>query len=110
MLRIIGKIALFGVATCVAGFAYAGSYAIGTSGQGSATYGIGAALAKVGSDTTDDQFTVQPYGGTGKVVPLVNAGKADYGLANILEVTNAVYGKGPFKGRENPNLRVVGVS
>jgi len=109
MLRIIGKLALFGLATCLAGFAYAGSYAIGTSGQGSATYGIGAALAKVGSETTDDQFTVQPYGGTGKVVPLVNAGKADYGLANILEVTNAVYGKGPFKGRENPNLRVVGV-
>lgn len=88
---------------------FAGSFAIGTSGQGSATYGIGAALAKVGSEKTSDQYTVQPYGGTGKVVPLVNAGKADFGLANILEVTNAVYGKGPFKGRANENLRIVGV-
>ena len=87
----------------------AGSYAIGTSGQGSATYGIGAAIAKVASDKTSDQYTVQPYGGTGKVVPLVNTGRADFGLANILEVTNAVKGAGPFKGRANDNLRIVGV-
>lgn len=88
---------------------FAGSYAIGTSAQGSATYGIGAAIAKVASDSTSDQYTVQPYGGTGKVVPLVNVGRADFGLANILEVTNAVKGKGPFKDRANENLRIVGV-
>jgi len=89
--------------------AMAASYAIGTSGQGSATYGIGAALAKVGSEKTGDQFTVQPFGGTGKVVPLVNSGKADFGLANILEVTSAVKGKGAFDGRPNENLRIVAV-
>jgi TRAP transporter TAXI family solute receptor len=97
--------ASFGLAT----LSQAASFAIGTSAQGSATYGIGAAIAKVASENTGDQYTVQPYGGTGKVVPLVNAARADFGLANILEVTNAVYGRGPFKDRSNENLRIVGV-
>ncbi len=99
---------LFGSISVATG-AFAGAYAIGTSAQGSATYGIGAAVARVATDATSDQYTVQPYGGTGKVVPLVNAGRADFGLANILEVTNAVYGKGPFKDHANDNLRIVGV-
>lgn len=82
---------------------------IGTSGQGTATYSIGSAIAKVAGEKADVPIRVQPQGGTGKVVPLVNAGRLDFGLANILEVTNAVKGRGPFKDRANPNLKVVGV-
>lgn len=89
--------------------ARAQSIAIGTSAQGTATYQIGAALAKVAGETAGLKAVIQPQGGTGKVVPLVNAGRVDFGLANILEVTNGIKGRGPFKGRPHPNLRVVGV-
>ncbi len=82
---------------------------IGTSGQGAATYSIGSTIAKVASEKGDQQVLVQPHGGTGAVVPLVNTGRLDLGLANILEVTNAVKGRGPFKDRTHENLKVVGV-
>lgn len=82
---------------------------IGTSAQGAATYSMGSAIAKVAAERADMQIRVQPQGGTGKVVPLVNTGRLDLGLANILEVTNAVKGRGPFKDKPNPNLKVVGV-
>lgn len=82
---------------------------IGTSGQGAATYSMGSAIAKVAAEKAKMQIRVQPHGGTGKVVPLVNTGRLDLGLANVLEVTNAVKGRGPFKGRPHPNLKLVGV-
>ncbi|MDX1485580.1 MAG: TAXI family TRAP transporter solute-binding subunit [Alphaproteobacteria bacterium] len=82
---------------------------IGTSGQGAATYSMGSAIAKVAKEKAGLEIRVQPHGGTGKVVPLVNSGRLDLGLANILEVTNAVKGRGPFKGRPHPNLKLVGV-
>lgn len=98
-----------GLTLACAASVQAETYGIGTSGQGSATYGIGAAIANVVSRETDQVYTVQPYGGTGRVVPLVDTGRSDYGLANILEVTNAVKGRGPFDGRPHENLRIVGV-
>lgn len=94
----------------VAGAAHAQQpLGIGTSAQGAATYSIGSAIARVASEKGNQQVLVQPHGGTGAVVPLVNTGRLDLGLANILEVTNAVKGRGPFKDRPHENLRVVGV-
>ncbi|TGG95050.1 TAXI family TRAP transporter solute-binding subunit [Natronospirillum operosum] len=103
-----GLVAL-GLSLAFVASAQAQQLGIGTSGQGSATYGIGAAIANVISSETPEDFTVQPYGGTGRVVPLVDTGRTDFGLANILEVTNAVEGRGPFDGRPHENLRIVGV-
>jgi len=105
----ISKFALVLAAAMFSSVAWSAQYAIGTSGQGTATYGIGSAMASVLAKDAGDSFVVQPHGGTGKIVPLVNTGKVDYSLANILEVTNAVKGRGPFKGRVNENLRVVAV-
>ena len=89
--------------------AQAQSFGIGTAGGGSSTYSIGAAIANVISNATGDQYLVQPYGGTGRVMPLVNSGRTDFGLANILEVSNAYNGVGDFQGHEHPDLRVVAV-
>ena len=105
ILAVIGGFVLF-----AAPLGAAEPLGIGTSGQGAATYSMGSAIAKVAAEKAGLQIRVQPHGGTGKVVPLVNAGRLDLGLANILEVTNAVKGRGPFKGRPNPNLKLVGVS
>ncbi|MDC1207904.1 TAXI family TRAP transporter solute-binding subunit [Litorivicinus sp.] len=105
----ISKITAILALTLFSTAASSAQFVIGTSGQGTATYGIGSAMASVLAKDAGDQFVVQPHGGTGKIVPLVNTGKVDYSLANILEVANAVKGRGPFKGRVSENLRVVAV-
>jgi len=105
----ISKFASALAAAMLSSVAWSAQYAIGTSGQGTATYGIGTAMASVLAKDTGDTFVVQPHGGTGKIVPLVNTGKVDFSLANIGEVTNAVNGKGPFAGKVNENLRVLAV-
>lgn len=92
----------FGVAT-------AQTLGIGTSAQGAATYAIGSAIAKVAIEKAGIRMVVQPHGSTGKVAPLVNSGRLDFGLANILEVGNAVKGRGPFRNRIQKKLQVVGV-
>jgi len=89
--------------------AHAQSVAIGTSAQGTATYNIGSAIAKVLGEKTGIKIVVQPQGSTGKVAPLVNAGRVAFGLANILETTYATKGTGTFKGKPHPNMKVIAV-
>ncbi len=103
--------ALVGAICAVAfsGGATAQSLGFGTSAQGAATYAIGSAIAKVANEKAGLRIIVQPHGSTGKVAPLVNAGRLDIGLANILEVSNAVKGRGPFKNRVQDKLQVIGV-
>ena len=97
------------VATTLGFAAHAQTVAIGTSAQGTATYNIGSAIAKVAGDKAGMNVVVQQQGSTGKVAPLVNAGRVGFGLANILETTNAVRGRGPFKGKAQPKIKVVAV-
>ena len=74
----ISKLASVLAAAMFSSVAWSAQYAIGTSGQGTATYGIGSAMASVLAKDAGDSFVVQPHGGTGKIVPLVNTGKVDY--------------------------------
>jgi hypothetical protein len=83
--------------------------AIGTSPQGTLTFSLAAAYTKVLLDAAQIQARVQPLAGTGVMVPLVNDGELDAGFVNTLEVTEAYSGTGTFKGRANPNLRMIGV-
>ena len=79
----ISKFAAVLASAILSSAAWSAQFAIGTSGQGTATYGIGSAMASVLAKDAGDSFVVQPHGGTGKIVPLVNTGKVDYSLANI---------------------------
>jgi TRAP transporter TAXI family solute receptor len=97
------------VGTTLAFAAHAQSVAIGTSAQGTATYNMASAIAKVVGDKAGMNVVVQPQGSTGKVAPLVNAGRISFGLANILETGNAIKGRGPFKGKAQPKLKLVAV-
>lgn len=106
LLKMITGTALF---AALAVSANAQTVAIGTSAQGTATYNMASAIAKVVGDKADMRVAVQPQGSTGKVAPLVNAGRVGFGLANILETTNAVKGRGPFKGKAQPKLKLVAV-
>ena len=80
---------------------------IGTSPQGTATYSMGSALARLLDDVTELRATVQPNSGTGVMIPLVNAGELDVGFANAIEVTNAYRGEGDFSIRNNERIRLI---
>ncbi len=95
-------------ALCLAAPASAQIYSLGTGKQGFFTYSAGAAIAKVAADGGLN-LRVKPFGGTSAYVPGVNAGEQQFGLANELETHFAVTGTMIYKGKPQPNLRVVAV-
>ncbi|WP_409439143.1 TAXI family TRAP transporter solute-binding subunit [Psychromonas sp. GE-S-Ul-11] len=89
--------------------ASAATYGIGANQQGSLFYSLGAALSKVMVEKTDKQYRVAPYAGSSTYLPMMNAGRLEFGFTNGGEATFAYLGKENFEGRENKNLRLVGV-
>jgi TRAP transporter TAXI family solute receptor len=82
---------------------------LGTSPQGTLTYAVGAAVAKVIGEKGNIPSRIQPSAGTGAMIPLVNSNEIDMGFANTLELYDAYHGVGTFDKRPNPKLRTVGV-
>ncbi len=83
-------------------------YSLGTGKQGFFTYSAGAAMAKVAADGGLN-LRVSPFGGSSAYVPGVAAGEQQFGLANELETHYAVTGEVIYKGKPQPDLRVVAV-
>jgi TRAP transporter TAXI family solute receptor len=96
-------------ALTLAGAAHAQVLGIGTAPQGSIGYNMGAAVAKVLLEKGHLQSRVQPYSGSSSVIPLVNTGEIDLTVCNTLELEEAVEGAGGYRGRKQPDVRVVGV-
>jgi TRAP transporter TAXI family solute receptor len=82
---------------------------LGTSPQGTLTFGLGAALSKVLADKGQIQSRVQPQSGTSTMIPLVNSGEIDFGFANAAELYDSFHGVGTFDKRPNPKLRNVAI-
>jgi hypothetical protein len=78
-----------------------------TNPQGAVNYTAGAAVAKVAIDKIGVQIRVQPTAGSSTYVPLMNAREIEFGIINVIEVAEAVNGRGSFEGKPNPNLRVL---
>jgi TRAP transporter TAXI family solute receptor len=97
-----------GCALAFATSAAAQPIGLGTSPQGTLTYGLGAALSKVLAGA-GIQSRVQPQSGTSTMIPLVNSGEIDVGFANAAELYDSFHGVGTFDKRANPKLRSVGV-
>jgi TRAP transporter TAXI family solute receptor len=104
--RTMIPLAAAAVAVLGAGPALAQAVGMGTGKQGFYTYSAGAAISKVASDN-GLAMRIQPFGGTSAYVPAVNAKEVDFGLANELETTYAVTGKVIYKGKQQPDVRVV---
>jgi TRAP transporter TAXI family solute receptor len=100
--------AALAAAAAAATSAGAQMYGLGTGKQGFFTYSAGAAIAKVASDN-GLALRIQPFGGTSAYVPAVNAKEVDFGLANELETNYAVTGKVMYKGKPQPDIRVVAI-
>jgi len=81
----------------------------GSAPQGSIGYNMSSAIARVMSETANIQSRVQPYSGSSAVLPLVNSGELDLAVCNVLEIEEATRGEGPYNGRKQANLRVLGV-
>ncbi len=81
----------------------------GTAPQGSLGYNMGSAMAKVMAEAENVQSRVQPYSGSSAILPLVSSGELDLSVCNVLEAEEAAAGEGPYAGRKQPNLRVLGV-
>lgn len=79
---------------------------VGTMSQGTLSYSTGSALAKVMNEEMGLQARVQPNSGETTLLPLINSGDFDFGIANVLEVYEAYHGEGTFAGRAQPNLRI----
>jgi TRAP transporter TAXI family solute receptor len=103
------KTAFISLSILTSGHLAATTYSIGTNQQGSLFYSLGAALSKVMVEKTDKQYRVAPYAGSSTYIPMMNAGRLEFGFANGGEATFAYMGKENFEGRANENLRLVGV-
>ncbi len=96
-------------AALAAGAAHAQVLGFGSAPQGSIGYNMSAAIARVMSEAGGVQSRVQPYSGSSAVLPLVSSGELDLAVCNVLEIDEATKGEGPYNGRKQSNLRVLGV-
>jgi uncharacterized protein len=100
-------IAIATTAGFVTAAASAQTVSIGTLPQGSLSYSIGAAVAKVISDKTDLITRAIGIGGGNIYFPQVNQGRLEMSTAAGPEAIFALTGTGPYEGHKNPNLRVL---
>ncbi|MEL0132163.1 MAG: TAXI family TRAP transporter solute-binding subunit, partial [Rhodobiaceae bacterium] len=52
---------------------------------------------------------VQPNSGESVLIPLINSGDLDFGIANVLEAQQASSGTGVFAGKKQDNLRIAAI-
>ena len=83
-----------------AGGAMAQTYGIATMQPGTLSHTSASAIAKVLKEKGGLNVLVQPTAGETTLIPMVNHGEADLGIANIFEMENAK--------KTNPDLRLIG--
>lgn len=82
---------------------------IGTT-QGGATNQVATAIATVVSAKAGGlQMRPQPYANTAQYIPVVNAGRLEFGVSNVVQALYAAKGEGMSAGRPHPDLRLVAV-
>ena len=104
------RLIVFAAAMLIASGAHAQqALGFGSAPQGSIGYNMSSAIAKTMAEAAGIQSRVQPYSGSSAVLPLVNSGELDLAVCNVLEIEEATRGEGPYAGRKQANLRVLGV-
>ncbi len=81
--------------------------AIGTSAEGSVGNAAGRALANLLNEKSPLRAEARPTSGHSVLLPQVNDGGLDLGIANVLEVAEALRGDGVFAGRRQSNIRAL---
>ncbi|TGG95055.1 TAXI family TRAP transporter solute-binding subunit [Natronospirillum operosum] len=101
--------ALVVAALALPAHALAQTVGVGTMSQGTISYTTGSVISRVMNEDMGLQARVQPSSGETVLIPLLNNGDVDFGIANVLEAYQAYTGTGVFEGRAQENLRVAGV-
>jgi TRAP transporter TAXI family solute receptor len=108
-MRWIRNLSLSVAMTAAASLASAQNVGVGTMSQGTISFTTGSVIAKVMKEKMGIETRVQPNSGESVLVPLINNGEIDFGIANVLESQQAFAGQGSFAGRPQPNLRIAAV-
>jgi len=82
---------------------------LGTMSQGTLSFSTGSVIGKVLNDKAGLEMRVLPNTGETVLIPLVNQGELDFGIANVLEGGDAHGGTFAFKGNAQTNLRIAAV-
>ncbi|HUT50576.1 MAG TPA: TAXI family TRAP transporter solute-binding subunit [Alphaproteobacteria bacterium] len=109
MVRSFGILAGVCAAALIGGTAHSQTVSIGANPQGSVGYAIGSAVAKVISEHSKLNARAIGYGGSSATLPRVDAGSLEMAAQDVISVLWARAGKGIFKGKPRPNIRVVTV-
>jgi TRAP transporter TAXI family solute receptor len=80
---------------------------VGTSAEGSVGNTAGRAIAALLNERGGLRAEARPTAGQSVLLPQVNDGALDLGIANVLEVAEAVRGDGIFAGRRQSGLRAL---
>ena len=86
---------------------HAQTVSIGTNPQGSLAYATGAGVAKVAIENAGVKMRVVPQGGPVVTLPMLNKGKLDFTISVSVVTAFAEKGGAMFKGKKQPNVRVV---
>lgn len=97
------------LAASLTGTALAQSVGVGTMSQGTMSYSAGSAVAKVLAEQAKMQARVQPNSGESVLIPLLDTGELDFGIANVLESAEAAKGERAFAKRPAKNLQIASV-
>ncbi len=100
-LVLLGSAVLGASTTAFAG----GSLTVATTTQGSLNHLVGSSIARVLSEELDVRARVQPHTGESALLPLVNSGDAELGLAAINQAMGIYDGEGT--GRTQHDLRIL---
>lgn len=97
------------LAAAVALPAQAQTVGVGTMPQGTVSFSTGSVVARMIDEKLGLEARVQPNTGETVLVPLLNNGELDFGIANVKEAAEAYHGTATFDGQPQENLRIAAV-
>jgi uncharacterized protein len=86
---------------------------VGTNPAGTVFYALAGGLAKVATEATPMQVSIQPFTGTSTFLPLLDSGELDFALVNGVDMGMAYLGPqrlkvgGKNEFQHSPNIRLV---
>ncbi|WP_165224369.1 TAXI family TRAP transporter solute-binding subunit [Affinirhizobium pseudoryzae] len=105
--RLMMKVAVAGtLSAAVATGVCAQTVGLATT-KGGATEQIATALAKTITEKAGVMVRPQVMANTSQYLPLVDAGRVEFGIANFPQTAYAISGTGMSEGQPSPNLRMV---
>lgn len=82
---------------------------LATNPQGTLTYLMGIALAKLANEKAGIVMRHQPSGGTSQIMPQLDSGEFEFGMFSAIDMIDGYEGTGSYPGKPVRNLRAVAV-